>query len=65
MKTLVYKVLTIALCGNSSLAHLALFVGHVQLNDIDMQTILSLLSLMILISLYEGRIAKVRCADDY
>lgn len=55
MKTLVYKIINDrTLWVTTVLLILALFVGHVQLNDIDMQTILSLLSLMILISLYEG-----------
>ena len=55
MKTLVYKILNDrTLWVTTALLILALFVGHIQLNDIDMQTILSLLSLMILISLYEG-----------
>ena len=55
MKTLVYKIINDrTLWVTTVLLILALFVGHIQLNDIDIQTILSLLSLMILISLYEG-----------
>ena len=55
MKTLVYKILNDrTLWVTTVLLILTLFVGHIQLNDIDIQTILSLLSLMILISLYEG-----------
>lgn len=55
MKTLVYKIINDrTLWVTTVLLILTLFVGHIQLNDIDIQTILSLLSLMILISLYEG-----------
>ncbi|WP_258087849.1 SLC13 family permease, partial [Weissella fangxianensis] len=55
MKALVYKILNDrTLWVTTVLLILTLFVGHIQLDDIDIQTILSLLSLMILISLYEG-----------
>nr|CCC57595.1 di-and tricarboxylate transporter [Weissella thailandensis fsh4-2] len=55
MKALVYKIINDrTLWVTTVLLILTLFVGHIQLNDIDIQTILSLLSLMILISLYKG-----------
>lgn len=54
MQTLIYKILNDrTLWVTTALFIISLFFGNIQLQDIDMQTILALLSLMIVINLYE------------